>query len=354
MPKIYKKLNAKNIDDWAYIYKSDNMKNFKKGGEIIINPTEIECHNCHWEWKVKDGGDDLFICHKCYYDNTKFYKFEGLEGEKILDSISYDKGGRTISQTPAPKKDQIKGSDKNKEGSAKDISSAKKIKFSDDVLEKIQNSVDKHNEKHSNRKITIDSAKAVVRRGMGAYSSTHRPTISGGNENSRVAWGLARLNAFTYKIVNGKSKSGKYSQDNDLIEELGYKVQKYSDGGDIQAYKKAMGISEFKEGGEAKPKKVYVSIRLDNKIERDFPNYFWKYDEKTFEELKIGKLLGLVGVSTSPNNIAEWFIHRDGLIVMNYDEFMAINDTEIIDYSDPYQLMKNNLFLFNLFIVLYS
>jgi|688.fasta_scaffold03481_6 hypothetical protein len=556
---------------------------FDGGGSVIINPTEINCHNCNWHWKVKDGGDDLFICHKCNYDNTKFYKFEGLEGEKIFDTISYakggqllnlnqirkgqyeaksdeidisltnpkiqngfgtnkwqlvvmyrnddvinewfdtknealktgvyllndflennfKKGGRTISQTPAPKKDQIKGSDKNKEGSAKDLTSAKKIKFADDVLEKIQNSVDKHNKKHPNKKITLDSAKAVVRRGMGAYSSTHRPTISGGNENSRVAWGLARLNAFLYKIVNGKSKSGKYSQDNDLIEELGYKVQKYqiggkleneefensalffggfftgiqrqgigksiiydifennpklenillytqqdaigfwqklggeiikqgndkigihryfikinrnsiskskkikelgvsyknidtksskidkgeyainygrqkigfffvddlgtiktdpkniilysankekyADGGDIQAYEKAMGISEFKEGGEAKPKKVYVSIKLDNtskKIPNTFMEYFSFYSEKPFEELKNGKLEGLVGVSTSPNNIAEWFIHRDCLIVMDYEEFIAINETETINYYDPYQLMKNNLFLF--------
>jgi 8-oxo-dGTP pyrophosphatase MutT (NUDIX family) len=263
--------------------------------------------------------------------------------------IRFKDGGRTISQTPAPKKDQIKGSDKNKEGSAKDISSAKKIKFSDDVLEKIQNSVDKHNEKHPNKKINLDSAKAVVRRGMGAYSSTHRPTISGGNENSRVAWGLARLNAFTYKIVNGKSKSGKYSQDNDLIEELGYKVQKYSDGGDIQAYEEALGISEFAEGGEAKPKKVYVSIRLPyelEKIENTFNEYFNNYSEKPFEELKNQKLEGLVGVSSSPNNIAEWFIHRDCLIVMNYDEFIALNETETINYYDPYQLMKNNLFMF--------
>jgi predicted RNA-binding Zn-ribbon protein involved in translation (DUF1610 family) len=66
---------------------------------------------------------------------------------------------------------------------------------------------------------------------MGAYSSSHRPTISGGKPNSRVAWGLARLNAFTYKIVNGKSKSGKYSQDDDLIEELGFKVADYKNGG---------------------------------------------------------------------------------------------------------------------------
>jgi hypothetical protein len=587
-----------------------NMR-FDEGGELIINPTEIECHKCHWHWKVKDGGDDLFICHKCFTDNSKYYKFEGLEGQKILDNISYSeggdvtfnylknvyksnsflyhadfgqngkitweipsmeqkdenglfnylivqsmdsnwnqdetinkikgegsrvindlfesypfinsilyddesegfwtaiggdidelkredfyeyynkkykKGGRTIAQTPAPKKDQIKGSDKNKEGSSKDLKSAKKIELSDKTIETIKNKVDKHNEKYPNKKITIDSAKAVVRRGMGAYSSSYRPTISGGKPNSRVAWGLARLNAFLYKIVNGKSKSGKYSQDNDLIEELGYKVQKfsdggelndfvlyhgtgnakkviealkddsfifhksagvengiyltsnkkialdyandtqgedmgilemrfnetpnfktynnageqyydekkyssnpkeasieykkdliknnydgystgevyvlfkekidlidmdktsvlsnYSDGGDIQAYEDAMGISEFDEGGETKSKKVYVSIRLDNEIQGRFPNYFFNYDEKPFEELKNGTLKGVVGVSSSPNNIAEWFINRDCLIVMDYEQFIAINQTETIDYYDSYQLMKNNLYLF--------
>ena len=440
-----------------------NKSKFNDSFKIIINPTEIECHNCHWHWKVKDGGDDLFICHKCYYDNSKFYKFEDgaliiepneriqwngykigdiIDGSK-LDELSgnlvgndnkkyilvqqdlsiypysrqdlidldpdyqeeenwriesmkqnfvktppipqdgdgmhriisakelghktilmwkeyhsnnnFKKGGRTISQTPAPKKDQIKGSDKNKVGSSKDTSSAKEIKFSDELLETIQNKVDSHNKKYSNKKITLDSAKAVVRRGMGAYSNTYRPTISGGKPNSRVAWGLARLNAFLYKIVNGKSKSGKYSQDNDLIEELGYKVQKFSDGGDIQAYEDAMGISEFKEGGETKPKKVYVSIKLPFELQNlwkkgdsleNFNKYFYTYNEKPFEELKNQKLEGLIGISSSPNNIAEWFINRDCLIVMNYDEFIEINETETINYYDPYQLMKNNLYLF--------
>lgn len=206
---------------------------FEEGGSVKINPTEIECHNCHWNWKVKDGGDDLFICHKCYTDNSKYYKFEGLEGQKILDTISYKKGGRTIAQTPAPKKEQIKGSDKNKEGSSKDTKSAEKIEFNEKTLETIKNKVAEHNENNPNKKVTLASAKAVVRRGMGAYSSTHRPTISGGKPNSRVAWGLARLNAFLYKIINGKSKSGKYSQDDDLINELGYKVSKFENGGEI-------------------------------------------------------------------------------------------------------------------------
>jgi 8-oxo-dGTP pyrophosphatase MutT (NUDIX family) len=147
----------------------------------------------------------------------------------------FKKGGRTIAQTPAPKKDQIKGSDKNKEGSSKDLKSAKEIELSDKTITSIKNKIDEHNEKHPNKKITLDSAKAVVRRGMGAYSSSYRPTISGGKPNSRVAWGLARLNAFIYKIINGKSKSGKYNQDDDLIKELGYKVKKYNNGGIMES-----------------------------------------------------------------------------------------------------------------------
>ena len=138
---------------------------------------------------------------------------------------------RTIAQTPAPKKDRVQGSNLNKSSSSKDLSSAKLIKFDDNTLGAIKNKVQKHNEQYPDKKINLSSAKAVVRRGMGAYSSSHRPTISGGKPNSRVAWGLARLNAFTYKIVNGKSKSGKYSQDDDLIEELGFKVADYKNGG---------------------------------------------------------------------------------------------------------------------------
>ena len=39
------------------------------------NLDRIYCHNpkCNWSWKVIDGGDDLYVCHKCYTDNEKFY-----------------------------------------------------------------------------------------------------------------------------------------------------------------------------------------------------------------------------------------------------------------------------------------
>lgn len=29
----------------------------------------IVCQNCGWEWKIEDGGDDIWICHRCGYDN---------------------------------------------------------------------------------------------------------------------------------------------------------------------------------------------------------------------------------------------------------------------------------------------
>jgi len=133
----------------------------------------------------------------------------------------------------APKKDRIYGSSKNKPGSSSDSKSAESISLSDSTITSIQNKIDEHNKKYPKKKVTLAIAKAVVRRGMGAYSSSYRPTISGGKPNSRVAWGLARLNAFLYKIEKGKSRSGKYSQDNDLIDELGYKHSKFEDGGTI-------------------------------------------------------------------------------------------------------------------------
>ena len=36
--------------------------------EAIVGE-KIECDNCGWSWNIVDGGDDLFICHKCDHDN---------------------------------------------------------------------------------------------------------------------------------------------------------------------------------------------------------------------------------------------------------------------------------------------
>jgi hypothetical protein len=128
--------------------------------------------------------------------------------------IRFKKGGRTIAQTPAPKKDRIYGSKLNKEGSAS--SGVKRITFNAELSKAIKNKVEEYNERYPDSKVTLNVGKAVVRRGMGAYSKSHRPTISGGAPNSRQAWGLARLNKFLMKKSGQKVKKS-YIQDDDLL-----------------------------------------------------------------------------------------------------------------------------------------
>ena len=125
------------------------------------------------------------------------------------------RGPKSASQTPAPKSERIKGSLVNKPSSASSKSSAEKIEFSDKTLTTIKNKVADYNKTHKN-KVSIATAKAVVRRGMGAFSKSFRPTISGGAPNSRVAWGIARLNAFL-KLKEGSYDKKSYTQDNDLL-----------------------------------------------------------------------------------------------------------------------------------------
>jgi hypothetical protein len=36
----------------------------------LVTDTEIICDNCGWEWPIADGGEDLYVCHKCGHDNT--------------------------------------------------------------------------------------------------------------------------------------------------------------------------------------------------------------------------------------------------------------------------------------------
>ena len=167
---------------------------------------------------------------------SKYFVGFSIENNKIIIEIkpneSYAKGG-LASKTPSPQKDRIKGSKVNPKESASSSGTASSIVLSDGVINSIKGIIEKHNESHPNKKITLAVAKAVVRRGMGAYSSSHRPTISDGKPNSRVAWGLARLNAFVFKAQHGYSKSGKYSQDNDLFDELGIRHKKFEDGGSL-------------------------------------------------------------------------------------------------------------------------
>ena len=69
---------------------TDASTGFAKGGKVGM----IECQNCGWDWKVSDGGDDLYICHKCNADN-EFAKggkinSDSLTQEQVPDGFSFD------------------------------------------------------------------------------------------------------------------------------------------------------------------------------------------------------------------------------------------------------------------------
>ena len=78
------------IDPKIWIVDLSNDLNEEIVGE------KIECDNCDWSWNIKDGGDDLFVCHKCGYDNE--FKTSMPVGEdkeppllkEILDPTNFD------------------------------------------------------------------------------------------------------------------------------------------------------------------------------------------------------------------------------------------------------------------------
>ena len=49
---------------------TDNMdgEEVSSLNEAIVGE-KIECDNCDWSWNIVDGGDDLYMCHKCGHDN---------------------------------------------------------------------------------------------------------------------------------------------------------------------------------------------------------------------------------------------------------------------------------------------
>jgi starvation-inducible DNA-binding protein len=116
----------------------------------------------------------------------------------------------TAGSKPAPKKDQIKGSSKNKKGSA---ATGRKVNFSAAVEKSLKEKVKSHNESVSadGKKVTLSMLKAVYRRGAGAFSTSHRP------DQNRNSWAMGRVNAFLHLVKSGKPTNAKYTTDNDLL-----------------------------------------------------------------------------------------------------------------------------------------
>lgn len=117
---------------------------------------------------------------------------------------------RTKAQTPAPKKDQIKGSKNNPKGSAS--GSRGGIEIGESSIKALENMRDKHNDRYKakSKKVDLGTLKAVFRRGAGAFSASHRPGMK------RSQWALARVRAFLKLVGTGERKES-YTTDLDLL-----------------------------------------------------------------------------------------------------------------------------------------
>jgi hypothetical protein len=128
------------------------------------------------------------------------------------------KSARRLAATPAKPSERIQGSSSNAEGSASSVRKASGISLSPEQEKALVTKSREHNAAMNKAKkpkwsFTSPSAlKAVMRRGMGAFSSSHRPDVS-----SRQQWGMGRVNAFLVMLEKGEPKNRKYTTDNDLL-----------------------------------------------------------------------------------------------------------------------------------------
>jgi ribosomal protein S27AE len=62
--------NLDKLEQEANLKGTMTFRNWTDSLNEAIVGNKIVCDNCGWSWKIADGGDDLYICHKCGYNNT--------------------------------------------------------------------------------------------------------------------------------------------------------------------------------------------------------------------------------------------------------------------------------------------
>jgi len=95
--------NLNDIEAEANLKGTMTFRNWTDSLNEAIVGDKIECDNCDWSWNIVDGGDDLFICHKCGHDNTplneanKPYKHKsGFNGKLGKDPFGLNQYAREL------------------------------------------------------------------------------------------------------------------------------------------------------------------------------------------------------------------------------------------------------------------
>jgi len=134
---------------------------------------------------------------------------------RLVDRIDENRAVGGDPGTPAPKKDQIFGSDRNPKGSAQGKMGG--ITLDAPIEKALENKASDHNDEMGKQdkpewtRVRVGALKSVWRRGAGAFSTSHRPGMT------RAQWAMGRVNAFLYLARNGRPENAKYVGDNDLL-----------------------------------------------------------------------------------------------------------------------------------------
>ena len=137
------------------------------------------------------------------------FKYEG--GKKKPNCVPQKKADDP--STPAKPSERRTGSTRNPKGTASGERGG--IKLSEANIKTLEGYRDKHNEKVGNakgKKANMGALKAVFRRGAGAFSTSHRPSV-----RSRDQWALGRVKAFLKLLSSGRPSNPKYTTDYDLL-----------------------------------------------------------------------------------------------------------------------------------------
>lgn len=243
-------------------------------------------------------------------------------------------GRKSAAQTPAPPSERIRGSKTNPKGSAASTESANKIKLSEDILKTLKNKADAYNEKHPKNKVSVSTLKAVFRRGAGAYSSSHRPTITGGRPNSRTAWAYARVNKFLLKKGGTKVKAA-YVQDDDLmergglIEALTTRIENLNKNGIVLKDKgDTITLIAYNTGNQPRESSLYNKALIYSSVKpiKSANEIIQKFDLQDFENFREDK-------------IEEY--KKNHLVVINQNKVVYDSENLNIRYEDGGEMQQN-------------
>ena len=85
--KLRKFLNNNTGKEFVYDFDTYDKTTFGVPLKEIIKNGKVYCEGpgCNWNWNIADGGDDVFLCHKCGHDNEhSLRESTGLVAESTI------------------------------------------------------------------------------------------------------------------------------------------------------------------------------------------------------------------------------------------------------------------------------